>query len=282
MRAFICCRLCPGRCLAYVSVHFPVVHSSLEGTTQGIWKHAERSKTWRDGGVADGLFPILHIWCEHDRSPPCRLKSQDPETLYHSVPLLECTFAEMPWSKTSIDTHLLYCHQTLVGLEELHRAKLLHGSISPQELWLLSDSHARENDNSVDVATITETCDLPMRAVLAGWVLGARGLKQETTSGMAKGPAEVRVSAESGASAKADVLSVGISWMSIFGKVDGSSDLESLHSTLMRTGWSERRRPSRYFAINAASGCYQSAECPRASEAQNLELFGGERQRTLA
>ncbi|POS69986.1 hypothetical protein DHEL01_v211619 [Diaporthe helianthi] len=90
----------------------------------------------------EGLFGMIDCWCEHDESWPCVLRKphspcfpQDTETIFYTTPLSEDSFASFSWSRVVIQDRLSYFYQTLVGLQELHKSQVAHGSISP---WTLS------------------------------------------------------------------------------------------------------------------------------------------------
>ncbi|KAF3066625.1 hypothetical protein CFAM422_008732 [Trichoderma lentiforme] len=88
-----------------------------------------------------GVLGIIDAWCEHKTSPPCLLSESEAShrcrRLSYSMPLAEHHFLNMPWKKIDTNTRLLYFHQTLVGLAELHRQDVTHGNITPESLLLL-------------------------------------------------------------------------------------------------------------------------------------------------
>lgn len=92
-----------------------------------------------------GILGIIDVWCDHRTSPPCLFGPRDYyrrmecHHTHYSMPLASYNFLDFPWSKLEANKRLLYLHQTLLGLAELHSQHLFHGNIQPRSLLIMGD-----------------------------------------------------------------------------------------------------------------------------------------------
>ncbi|CAN8097999.1 unnamed protein product [Discula destructiva] len=182
---------------------------------------------------AEGLVPILATWCEHGRLPPCKRGSNVSEDIYRSLPLMAYMFSTMPWEKLECPKACLrYCYQTLVGLNALHSENQVHGWIDPEMLWLLPDASARSLFDPARDADTWGPWMLPMRAAIAGWELGPPTTCRQNDA-MTAAP-ELRRSSDAPLyTSKADIWSLGVSWMHAFhgtSVVNSISEAQELRS----------------------------------------------------
>lgn len=164
---------------------------------------------------AQGLLPILSISCQHGKIPPCKTSSKKPELMSCAVPLNAYTFRSMPWKHLKQqDVCFKFCHQTLIGLDSIHRVNLVHGRILPNDLWLLPNESARKpTDPSRDDETWGPWM-LPMNAVVARWYYGfPRGRRWKDKIPPTIAPEIRDNSRETVHANKADIWSLGVSWM---------------------------------------------------------------------
>ncbi|KAL7928151.1 hypothetical protein V8C35DRAFT_318817 [Trichoderma chlorosporum] len=90
-----------------------------------------------------GILGIIDVWCDHRTSPPCLFNAHDHDLCHHtqySMPMASYNFLDLPWIKLKADKRLLYLHQTLLGLAELHDQNLVHGNIRPGSLLILGNT----------------------------------------------------------------------------------------------------------------------------------------------
>jgi serine/threonine protein kinase len=92
-----------------------------------------------------GILGIIDVWCDHQTSPPCIFDSQGHSSrtgchyTHYSMPLASYNFLDLPWSKLPANKRLLYLHQTLSAVAELHNQNLVHGNIGPGSLLIMGD-----------------------------------------------------------------------------------------------------------------------------------------------
>ncbi|KAM0512401.1 hypothetical protein ACHAPE_008850 [Trichoderma viride] len=116
----------------------------------------------------NGILGIIDVWCDHQTSPPCLFHSQGPNVhaechyTYYSMPLASYNFFDLPWSKLEVDKRLLYLHQTLLALAELHEQQLVHGNIQPGSLLIMGDELRLDSET---LSTQKVVLSLSMRRV---------------------------------------------------------------------------------------------------------------------
>lgn len=116
----------------------------------------------------NGILGIIDVWCDHQTSPPCLFHSQghnlhaECHYTYYSMPLASYNFMDLPWSKLEVDKRLLYLHQTLLALAELHNQQLVHGNIQPGSLLIMGDDLRLDSET---LSTQTVVLSLSMRRV---------------------------------------------------------------------------------------------------------------------
>ncbi|KAK1247042.1 hypothetical protein MKX08_000844 [Trichoderma sp. CBMAI-0020] len=115
-----------------------------------------------------GILGIIDVWCDHQTSPPCLFNSQGSNVraechyTYYSVPLASYNFFNLPWSKLEVNKRLLYLHQTLLALAELHNQQLVHGNIQPRSLLIMGDKLRLDSET---LSTQKVVLSLSMRRV---------------------------------------------------------------------------------------------------------------------
>ncbi|EHK22556.1 uncharacterized protein TRIVIDRAFT_200858 [Trichoderma virens Gv29-8] len=118
-----------------------------------------------------GILGIIDVWCDHQTSPPCLFDAPGNHPLtecrciYYSMPLASYNFLNLPWSKLAADMRLLYLHQTLLGLAELHGQGLVHGNIRPGSLLILGDTTRKLRLNTKTLATQKVVLSLSMSQI---------------------------------------------------------------------------------------------------------------------
>lgn len=115
-----------------------------------------------------GILGIIDVWCDHQTSPPCLIHSQGSNLhagchyTYYSMPLASYNFLDLPWSKLEVNKRLLYLHQTLLALAELHDQQLVHGNIRPGSLLIMGDKLRLDSET---LSTQKVVLSLSMRRV---------------------------------------------------------------------------------------------------------------------
>ncbi|UKZ62461.1 uncharacterized protein TrAtP1_003710 [Trichoderma atroviride] len=115
-----------------------------------------------------GILGVIDVWCDHQASPPCLFYSQGSNVrtechyTYYSMPLASYNFLDLPWSKLGVDKRLLYLHQTLLALAELHDQQLVHGNIQPRSLLIMGDNLRLDSET---LSTQKVVLSLSMRRV---------------------------------------------------------------------------------------------------------------------
>ncbi|KKO99133.1 hypothetical protein THAR02_08767 [Trichoderma harzianum] len=126
----------------------PVAVKELENKTALLPYTSNRLRVARryDKKRDKGLLGIIDVWCDHNMSPPCfsdrRKKVDDDscERIFYYMPLAKNNFRDMPWVDLEFKERLALFYQTLIGLAELHRQKIIHGNILPESLLILTES----------------------------------------------------------------------------------------------------------------------------------------------
>jgi serine/threonine protein kinase len=77
---------------------------------------------------------VCSVLDEQNEPPGCN------GDIYYSMPLAEHNFRNLSWRRESSGTRLRYFYQTLLGLNELHEHKIVHGNIRPESLLILADT----------------------------------------------------------------------------------------------------------------------------------------------
>ncbi|KAL7918742.1 kinase-like domain-containing protein [Trichoderma austrokoningii] len=115
-----------------------------------------------------GILGIIDAWCDHHTSPPCLLdpRDYDPRAeccyIHYSMPLASYSFLDLPWSKLAAEKRLLYLHQTLSALAELHNQQIVHGNIRPGSLLIMGEKLRLDSET---LSTQKVVLSLSMRRV---------------------------------------------------------------------------------------------------------------------
>ncbi|KAM0245757.1 hypothetical protein ACHAQJ_010474 [Trichoderma viride] len=140
--------------------------------------------------------------------------------IYYSMPLAEYNFRNFRWGKESPSTRLRYFYQTLVGLNQLHQDKIVHGNIRPESLLILADTKCTLS---------ADHHSLPKKAVIS---LCMRRIEEPWTS-ICVAP-EVWKNLENLAT-EADVWALAASWLFTFVQ-------EPVDTKITRTTYSNLKR----------------------------------------
>ncbi|KAK0649985.1 kinase-like domain-containing protein [Cercophora newfieldiana] len=148
-----------------------------------------------------GVIPLLSSWCEHNARFPC---GRSPEDVFLAMPLAHTDFGHADWRSISEESRISLFHDTLVGLERIHAAGIMHRDISLKNLLI----------RSLDPPTAA-ICDF------------GKATKQPQSFNTAIGPIET-VAPEVWTSTPrspyrrtADIWSLGYAWLSTFGHLRG-------------------------------------------------------------
>lgn len=193
-----------------------------------------------------GLLGVSDVWCEYKESSPCRTDKQTGKrkvhkskvnfvlldeqnemfnrcgSIFYAMPLAEYNFRNLGWRRESASTRLLYFHQTLSGLNELHKQRIVHKNIVPESLLILADT---------DLTSSMDSHSLPRKAVISLYM--QRLEKPEASVCVAP---EVWEDVETLNDTEADVWALAASWLCAFIQVPSNIKItKTSYKTLCRS-----------------------------------------------